>query len=597
MSTGTLTTAPPDTGGRARRRLPSRDSDRFVYVLALPVIAILVFFVLIPMLATARTSAGGAGFAANYRALLSGSGAHALLLSIGTSLASVLFCGLLGTLLAVLLNRFEFPGRRALSVFAVLPMALPPLIGAVSFVLLYSETGIVPRALHAVTGLNPGAVSVGGVAGVVLVHAFTMYPYFYLSVSASLAGQDVSLEEAATNLGAGRFRVWRTVLLPMLTPALVSGALLTFMMSMASFTAPQLFNVQTLTMEIVSARTSGNAELAATQATGLSVVSIVFLVGMRWYQNRRVHRSLSKGAAAVRRGPSSGPARAAAGLGSLLLTVVLMAPVLVIVLVSFSADGAWTTQILPPSYTLDNYLQIFTEPSSLLPVSVSVQASLLATAAAVLVGAAAAWVVARWKLPGRWTMDVVIMLPWALPGTVIGVNLVTAFNEPGASNLGLTLVGTLWILPVAYFVRFVPLVFRSTGASLDQLDPSLEEAARNLGAGPLRVLRTVTFPLVLRGVLAGALLAFVDGVGEYVASVVIYPPGVVPMSVEIYNRIYASEFGTAAAYGGLQIVLILLVLFASRRLEEGPRRGRSRRARRDGPAGSGSAAASALTVG
>ncbi|MFI0463406.1 ABC transporter permease [Saccharopolyspora sp. 5N102] len=558
-----------------RRRLPASDGDRFVYVLAIPVVLVLLFLVVIPMATTALTSAGGNGLADNYGSLFGGSSGRALLLSLVSSLVSVFFCGVLGTLLAVLLHRFDFPGRRALSVFAVLPMALPPLIGAVSFVLLYSETGIVPRTLHALLGISPASTSVSGLAGVVLVHAFTMYPYFYLSVSAALAGLDGSLEEAATNLGAGRARVWRTVLLPMLTPALVSGALLTFMMSMASFTAPQLYNVQTLTMEIVSARTSGNAALAATQSTALSVVSIAFLMSMRWYQGRRVHRSLSKGTPSARRAPGSAAAKFAAALGSLLLTVVLLAPVLVIVLVSFSVDGAWTTQVLPPEYTLDNYLRIFAEPQSLLPISVSVQTALLATLAAIVIGAAASWVVARWKGPGRGALDVIIMLPWALPGTVIGVNLVTAFNEPGVGNLGLTLVGTLWILPVAYFVRFVPLVFRSTSASLEQLDPSLEEAARNLGAGPLRVLRTVTLPLVLRGVLAGALLAFVDGVGEYVASVVIYPPGLPPMSVEIYNRIYSSEFGTAAAYGALQIVLILVVLAVSNRLGQGPRQKRS----------------------
>ncbi|EHR61091.1 ABC transporter permease [Saccharomonospora cyanea] len=563
--------APPPAPPR-RRRLFAPEGDRFVYVLALPVVAVLLFLVVIPMATTAGTSAGGEGFAANYGSLFGGASGRALLLSVVTSLASVVCCGVIGTLLAVLMHRFDFPGRRLLSVFAVLPMALPPLIGAVSFVLLYSETGIVPRSLSELFGISPSTTSVGGVAGVILVHAFTMYPYFYLSVSAALAGLDGSLEEAATNLGASRARVWRTVLLPMLTPALVSGALLTFMMSMASFTAPQLYNVQTLTMEIVSARTSGNQALAATQATALTVVSIAFLVGMRWYQGRRVHRSLSKGHPSPRRSPGSVLGKTAAGVGSLLLTMLLMAPVLVIVLVSFSVDSSWTTQVLPSEYTLDNYVRIFTDPQSLLPISVSLQMSLLATAAAILVGAATAWVVARWKLPGRSVLDVMIMLPWALPGTVIGVNLVTAFNEPNAGNLGLTLVGTLWILPVAYFVRFVPLVFRSTSASLDQMDPSLEEAARNLGAGPLRVLRTVTLPLVVRGVLAGALLAFVDGVGEYVASVVVYPPGFPPMSVEIYNRIYSSEFGSAAAYGTLQIVLILAVLVLSNRLGDGPRK-------------------------
>ncbi|UED87918.1 ABC transporter permease [Streptomyces profundus] len=560
----------PAGSGRRRPRRISAASDRFVYVLAAPVVFVLLLFVVVPMAATAVTSLSGEGPGENYGSFLSGATRDALLMSIGISLGSVVTCGVIGTLLAVLLSRFDFPGRRALEIFAILPMALPPLIGAVSFVLLYSETGIVPRTLDSWFGIAPASVAVSGVAGVLVVHTFTMYPFFYLTVRAGLAGLDSSLESAAANLGAGRARVWCTVLLPMLTPALVSGALLTFMMSMASFTAPQLYDVGTLTMRIVSTRTSGDSELAATQVTVLSLVSIMFLVAMRWYQGRRSHHSMSRGVQRDR-AVSRGPARFAAFLGSAVLSLILMAPVLVIVLVSFSVDGAWTTQVLPPDYTFDNFQRIFSERDSLLPISVSVQMSLLATCGAILIGAAAAWVIARWPTRGRTVLDIMIMLPWALPGTVIGVNLVQGFNEPSVTNLGLPLVGTLLILPVAYFVRYVPLVFRSTSASLDQIDPSLEEAARNLGASPLRVLRTITFPLVAKGVIAGALLAFVDGVGEYVASVVIYPAGYAPISVEIYNRIYSSEFGTAAAYGTFQIVLIFLVLAVSNRIESGRR--------------------------
>jgi len=135
---------------------------------------------------------------------------------------------------------------------------------------------------------------------------------------------------------------------------------------------------------------------------------------------------------------------------------------------------------------------------------------------------------------------------------------------------------------VAYFVRFLPLVFRSANASLAQIDPSVEEAARNLGAGPWRALRTVTVPLMSRGILAGALMAFIQGFGEYVASVVVYPARYAPLSVEIYNRIYSNEFGTAAAYGTLQMALILIVLVIAQRLET-PRRDRTARGER--PAG------------
>lgn len=548
-------------------------SDRFVYLLAVPVFLIIAFFVVIPMLSTAFASGGGAGLGVNYTTFFSGASRSALLLSVGISLASVVLCGVIGTLLAVLLSRFHFPGRRVLEVVAVLPMALPPLIGAVSFVFLFSETGIVPRFLQQALGISAEHTAITGVAGVLLVHSLTMYPFFYLSVSAGLAGLDSSLEQAASSLGASRIKVWFTVILPMLTPALVSGALLTFMISMASFTAPQLYNVQTLTMQIVSTRTGGNDSLAAAQSTVLAIVSILFLVAMRWYQGRRLHRSVSKGVQRDRVA-TRGLVSYLALLGAIVITVILIAPVAVILLVSFSVDSSWTTQVLPDQYTLQNYSKIFTDPASLLPINVSVQTAFIATIVAIIIGAAAAWIIARWPgRRGKTLMDIAIMLPWALPGTVIGINLVTAFNEPTPTNLGLVLVGSILILPVAYFVRYVPLIFRSTGAALDQIDPSLEQAARSLGAGSFRTLRTVTMPLVAKGILAGALLAFVDGVGEYVASVVIYPAGLQPMSVAIYDRIYSAEFGSAAAYGSLQIVIILIVLIISNRLEN-PRRRR-----------------------
>jgi iron(III) transport system permease protein len=559
--------------GRPRRLTPG---DRFIYVLTVPVFLIIGFFVVIPMVQTAVTSSGGAGLTDNYSTFLAGSTRTALLLSVGISVGSVLLCGLVGTSLAVLLTRFDFPGRRALEVFAVLPMALPPLIGAVSFVLLFSETGIVPRAAQQLLGSGATHLAVTGVAGVLLVHTFTMYPYFYLSVSAGLSGMDSSIEEAALSLGAPKWKLWATVVLPMLTPALVSGGLLTFMMSMASFTAPQLYNVQTLTMQIVATRTGGLYELAAAQSTVLAAVSILFLLLMRWYQSRRIHRSLSKGIQRSRT-RTAGLGSALALVGSLVLSVVLLAPIAVIVLVSFSVDTSWTVQVLPEDYTLDNYARIFTEPASLLPINVSVQTSLIATAGAIVIGAAAAWIVARWPGRGKSLLDIAVMLPWALPGTVIGINLVTAFNGPSPWNLGIVLVGSIAILPVAYFVRYVPLVFRSTGASIAQLDTSIDEAAQSLGASPLRALRTVVLPLISKGILAGALLAFVDGVGEYVASVIVYPAGLPPMSVAIYQRIYSAEFGTAAAYGTLQIVLIFAILVLSNRLEQGRRQRRSRK--------------------
>lgn len=568
MSVSAASTGSATARGRRRHRLVP--GERLVVFLALPVCAVIAFFVVMPMLQTVVTSSGGRGLLANYATFLSGSSQRALVLSVGISVATVLLCGVVGTVLAVLLTRFDFPGRRLLNTLAVLPLALPPLIGAFSFTLLFNETGILPRVLGAL-GLDPAQVSVSGVAGVLLVHVFTIYPYFYLSVSAGLAGFDGSLEEAAASLGAPRWRVWATVVLPMLTPALVAGALLSFMTSMASFTAPQLYNVQTLTMQIVATRTGGNYSLAAAQATVLAVVSIAFLFLMRWYQGRQVFRSLSKGVQRTRV-RTRGAASVLAGCGSAVLALLLLAPVAVIVLVSFARNRTWSTQILPPEYTLANYLSIVTDPGSLRPINVSLQMALYATLAAVVIGASAAWIVSRWPLRrGRGLIDAAIMLPWALPGTVIGINIVTAFASPEWFNLGLVLVGSLLILPVAYFIRYVPLVFRESGASIDTLDPSVDEAAQSLGASPTRAFATVVLPLIWKGVLAGALLAFIDGVGEYVTSVLVYPAGNAPMSVEIYNRLYSADFGSAAAYGTLQILIIFVVLAVIDRVGRRPR--------------------------
>lgn len=589
----TLTAKPQAAAAprRRRSRLQLTASDRFVYALSIPLVLILLIYIVFPMIATVVTSMEGGG--AVYQDFLGGNSRRALFLSVGISLASVLTSGVLGTALAVLLTRFSFAGRSVLKVFALLPLALPPLIGAMSFYYLYGTSGIIPRLLEEVIGIPASTTSFDGLAGVMLVHTLTMYPYFYLSVSAGLSGSDASLEEAAMNLGASRATMWRTVLLPMLTPALVSGALLTFMVSMASFTAPQFYNVNTLTMRIVAARTSGAYDLAAAQSTVLSVVSILFLLLMRWYQNRRLTRSMSKGTPQALKVVQGALPQIGAALGSAVIVAILVAPVASILLLAFTVNGTWTTQILPPEYTLQNFIDIFTEPRSLRPILVSSQMSAVAMAASIVVGVLTAWVIARWKGKGAGILDLMIMLPWALPGTVVGVNIVTAFASPTPFNLGQVLIGSLWILPLAYFIRFVPLVFRNAAASLAQIDPSVEEAAQNLGAGPFRTLRTITLPLMARGVIAGALLAFVQGFGEYVASVVIYPARYVPLSVEIYNRQYSNDLGSAFAYGSLQVLAILIVLIVSELLEKPGRFRRRRPAGADTTAATTTAAASA----
>ena len=548
-------------------------SPYFVYLLISPLFLILFAYVIFPFYSTFLQSFAGENRFANYAkffSLDSPANLEALWNSFYISVFSVICCAVVGITMAFLLERYEFPGRRLLSVLVLVPMALPPLVGVLSFTFLYGESGIFPRFFQQLFSLDEVPFALKGIWGVVVVHTFTMYTYFYLTASAAIKGLDPSLEEAATSLGASRIYVWRKVILPMLTPSIIASSLLVFMVSMASYTAPLMFGVErTMTMQIYLARTNGNLDMAATQSTILSIVSILFLFIMRWYQNRRNYQNLSKGISVHRSEVTSKPLKYISIFLSFLGTLILLLPILVLVLISFSKDGAWTVQILPTEYTLDHYKALFTDERTWRPIWNSIQMGAVATVGNILFGVAAAYAMIRLSFKGKALLDVLIMIPWALPGTVVAVNLIAAFSTENVFAFNQVLIGTFWILPLAYFVRHLPLVFRSTSASLMQLDQSIEEAARSLGASWWYTFKKIVLPLILSGIIAGTLLALVQSIGEFVASILLYSTSTIPLSVAIFQKLYAFKFGTACAYGVLQIVLILVVLLISEKLSKG----------------------------
>lgn len=548
-------------------------SPYFVYLLISPLFLILFAYVVYPFYSTFLESFAGDDTLANYRkffSLESTANLEALWNSVYISVISVICCAVVGVTMAFLLERYEFPGRRLLSVLVLVPMALPPLVGVLSFTFLYGESGIFPRFFQHLFALEEVPFSLKGIWGVVVVHTFTMYTYFYLTASAAIKGLDPSLEEAATSLGAGRIRVWTKVILPMLTPSIVASSLLVFMVSMASYTAPLMFGVErTMTMQIYLSRTNGNLDMAATQSTILSIVSILFLLIMRWYQNRRNYQNLSKGVSVHRSEVTSKPLKTISIFLSFAGTLILILPILVLILISFSKDGAWTIQILPTDYTLDHYKALFTDERTWRPIWNSIQMGAVATVGNIIFGVAAAYAMVRLSFKGKSLLDTLIMIPWALPGTVVAVNLIAAFSTESPFAFNQVLIGTFWILPLAYFVRHLPLVFRSTSASLLQLDQSIEEASRSLGANWWYTFKRIVLPLTLSGIIAGTLLALVQSIGEFVASILLYSTTTIPLSVAIFQKLYAFKFGTACAYGVLQILLILLVLLISEKLSKG----------------------------
>jgi len=486
--------------------------------------------------------------------------------SVLVSLLSVGCAGLLGLLLAFAFTQLEFRFRSQLSRLAVLPVALPPLVGVIAFLFAFGETGIIPRGLHLVTGTDPSAIALSGVAGVLVIHVYSFHVYFYLFCSASLRALDASLLEAAAGMGAGAWRTLRSVILPELRPALVGASALTFMASMASFTAPLLFagDRRFLALQIFQTKLNGDLELAAAQSVLLTLVSVALYAVMTSAMPSHGARRAGKGT--VRHGTLAVSRRARRTIvaATLLILALEALPVLVILLLSFAREGSWTTQWLPAAYSAASYTALVTDPAAFAPLLNSILLAAITLVAALLFGVPAAYIATKGKrrATGR-ALQVVLTVPYAVPGTVVAIAMILAFNTPTPATGGVVLVGTFWILPLAYFFREYPLVIRSTSASLEGLDDALLEAAEGLGASAWRRFRVVVFPLILPGVIAGGVLVVIAALGEFVSSILLYTYANRPVAVEILSQLRLFNIGTAAAYAVILMLIILLLVRAS----------------------------------
>jgi iron(III) transport system permease protein len=479
--------------------------------------------------------------------------------SVFVSVVSVIFSGIIGLFLAFVFTQYRFPLRSLLARLAVLPVALPPLVGVIAFLFVFGETGIIPRGLQILFGTAAPLIPAGGISGVVLVHVYSFHVYFYLFVSAALGTLDGSQLEAATGLGSGPWRTFIRVVLPELRPGLLAASALTFMSSMASFTAPLLFagGKNFITLQIYSSKLNGDIDLAAAQSVLLTGVSLLFYLFLTLGPARRSGYARKGAGAPGLISPGSVSRRVMIVAAFTLLGIELL-PVIAIVVLSLAREGSWTTQWVPSAYTAGNYAAFFTDAALWKPVVNSLEMALLALVASLAFGITAAFLVSRTKsrLAGIWA-NLALTLPYAVPGTVVAVAFILAFNRPVLPGLPTLLVGTFWILPLAYFVREYPVVIRSVSASLEGMDGSLLEAASGLGAGPLRRFRAVALPALLPGILSGGVLVLIGSLGEFVSSILLYTYDSRPVSVEILAQLRLFNIGAAAAYS---VILMLIIL-------------------------------------
>ncbi len=483
--------------------------------------------------------------------------------SIWVSVLSTLGAACIGFPASLLLQTRTFPGRKLCSLLMFAPLMLPPLVGMFAFWLLITDIGFFPKLFQNIFGTERPIGAMGGIAAVILVHAYSFSVYFYALCSATLQRRDYALIEAARSLGAGFWRIFFSITLPQLLPSLASAAALTFMMSMGSFSAPYILANSTPFLSVLIYEVNfaeGVIEPQYGLAAALSVIGAiictVFLILARRWQDRGQAR---RGTQQFTLPELHAWPKRLATTAACVLTFFMLLPQLYITLIAFCDYPQWDTSLLPPAYTLDNYQSIFNSDSALAPILNSGFYSFIALIVCMLWSLLAAGIIVRSKK--RWAIgiDMCMMLPLALPGTVIAFSLLRAFSVATPQTFFVVLAHGVWLLPLAYCIRCLPLALRPLVLALESSDPSHEEAARSLGASPMRCLQTIIVPHMWPAIIAASILVYVTCLGEFVASFMLYRHANIPISVYMY-QIFQSGIAKAAAYS---VLLMLLMLAAS----------------------------------
>ena len=484
--------------------------------------------------------------------------------SLVLGLAAVVTTSVIGIAVAFLIVRYEFPGRHLFSYLTMVPLILPPLVGVVGFVFILGRAGTVNVLLGDWFGLEHPINFMYGMQGVLLVETVHLFPLMTLSILDSLSKVDPSLEEAAQGMGAGGWRRFWDVTLPLMTPGYISGALLVFIWTFADFITPLVVGVQDLLavqayLNIVQFVDRRIFRMGIVISALLVVLAIVFVLAARHYVAIKDYSSLAYSKVERRR---LGPVKRWLAVALLVaLMVVSFIPQVGVVLAA--VGKGWALTPLPEHYTLEFFRQVSIETPKFIMNSIAFCG--IAVLMCLVIGVPMAWIMARTRAPGRGAMDALTTLILAIPGTAIGIAYIRAFHYPlPVIDVALT---SMWlVLPLVLAVRRLPYTVRGSYSSLLLVHKSMEEAAENVGATKLRTFRDITVPLVWKGILVGALFSFIMSIQEASATLFLTLGGWEMIPIGIFTYYIAGSHSQAAALGVILIVLCAISLYIVNRI-------------------------------
>lgn len=475
--------------------------------------------------------------------------------SFKVTVVATLISATLGLSMAYITKQVRIAGSKWLNILIVVSYLSPPFIGAYAWIQLLGRNGFISRFINMIPGVNFEGIY--GFAGIVLVFSLQSFPLVYMYVCGALENLDNSLNEAAESLGASNLQRVTGVILPLVMPTVLASGLLVFMRVFSDFGTPMLIGEGYRTFPTVlynqfMGEVSNDSYFAAALCVIIMGITLVFFFLQRWIARRHTY-SMSALKPMQPRTPRPLPNFLC---HAFVYFVVLLAmlPQITVIVTSFlkeSTPGMFTSE-----FTLINYKTIFSKNPRVL--SNTYLFGLMAIVIVVVLGIMISYLAVRKSSVLTSTVDTLTMLPYIIPGSVLGIAFLYAFAKPP-----LALTGTAIIIIISLTVRRLPYTIRSSTAIIGQISPSIEEASVSLGASELRSFGEITVPMMLPGVLSGAIMSWVTLISELSSSIMLYRANTQTLTVSIYTEVIRDCFGNAAAYSTVLTItsVVSLLLF------------------------------------
>lgn len=472
--------------------------------------------------------------------------------SIKVTLCATFLCCLIGIPMAYIMANYKIRGKRIVEILVIVSLLSPPFIGAYSWIVLLGRNGLVNQALQALFGTSLD-INIYGFGGIVLVFVLKLYAYVYMYAAGGLSKIDVSLTEAAENLGCHPIKKVFNMIVPLIMPSVMAGSLIVFANAFTDFGTPMMIGEGYRTMPVlVYQEFVGEVGGSANFASALSIFMLLITLGIfaiqNYFTNRKSYEMSSmRPIEPLEPGHISGFFMHAFIYFFVFLSLL---PQLTVIVSSFRNMSG---PVYKEGWGLQNYIDAFTERG--FTIVNTYKFALISVLVILVLGMIIAYVSVRHPNFFSGVLDVVTMFPMVISGTVLGIALLSSFNSPPVK-----LSGTVTIVVIALVIRRLPYTIRSSSAVLKQISPSVEEASISLGCPPLKTFLQVTGPLMLSGVFSGLILSWVTLITELSASVLLYNSRTQTMSISIYLQVYRNEFGMAAALASLLTLTIVLSL-------------------------------------